>query len=854
MVLAGIGFAADQPAGHKRTHPFIWVDNADKPVIIEKIKKQAWAKAIFNQMKEAVDKNIAEYSRDVDLYLRKLPFDWSTAKDGRHPQFYYINDQDSERKVRSPLMGYLQSGIESGVLYYLTGEEQYGQYSADICYAVIEAMARMEIKEESKLNGGYIYLKDHLKEARVFGAQIPILHDFVKPFIEKGGRPYSLMAKGKADFNSANAQKVFGNYAYLALNRGLKDCNWPVLEGASLIHNALALDDANLREKYLKIILTEGSKNQDSIRETAEFFDQKSGFWPESLQYADGVVSGLTYHMAVLTKYNPSWRLAEKYPFVPMAFSRAQRLRYPNGDFILYGDGYRHGGDESIKGAEMAYFISVRQSLPGATQICGDAIVTAMKKGGYNRAKYSGRSGEPLWWIAPLELLWREPTVEGKETKNEAYYQTDDLPFAGIYLQRNLSSTKDPSDALMSFVGGAGFVHGHASGMNMELYGAGQVLGVKGGHSTYGSEDHDNYYRLFAGHNTVIVNGESQGEGGWINLKINTVALVSMEPMPRAKAVSPDYSYSLTSFRDDGGDKAEADQQRLMSIVRTSPSSGYYVDVFRSRSDLPQPFHDYIYHGLADRIVVENTGMAFADTPERYKSCTAKKWTNRTYRNPGWHYFEQVKTAACGEDVKLLFPASHLPLPAAMRLYVVGGNGREISTVLAPRTTEAPNPYNDKKATTPTVVIRQQGEAWNRPFAVVYEPIKNADGKGTIQSVKKLSADGQFCGFEIVSLISGKALRQWVVIPNGKPVMITDLGLSFDGTYAVVSLDGGQLKSIYMGLGRSLKYGKYSLLCDSPGSVAILLTDKKHTIGANGPGTLRIADAEFRFAGDTIKD
>ena len=83
-------------------------------------------------------------------------------------------------------------------------------------------------------------------------------------------------------------------------------------------------------------------------------------------------------------------------------------------------------------------------------------------------------------------------------------------------MKQNRKYTGDPKDGLMSFVGGAHMVHGHAEGMNMELYGEGQVLGVDHGRKKYGKDLHENYSRIFAAHNTVIVNGSSRGEGGWV--------------------------------------------------------------------------------------------------------------------------------------------------------------------------------------------------------------------------------------------------------------------------------------------------------------------------------------------------
>ncbi len=40
--------------------------------------------------------------------------------------------------------------------------------------------------------------------------------------------------------------------------------------------------------------------------------------------------------------------------------------------------------------------------------------------------------------------------------------------------------------------------------------------------------------------------------------------------------------------------------------------------------------------------------------------------------------------------------------------------------------------------TTPTLVIRKTGEAWNAPFAVVYEPISKNKKNNTVQSVDKI--------------------------------------------------------------------------------------------------------------------
>ena len=110
-------------------------------------------------------------------------------------------------------------------------------------------------------------------------------------------------------------------------------------------------------------------------------------------------------------------------------------------------------------------------------------------------------------------VLWYGGEYNGEIDKFKLP-RTDKVPHAGIFLQRNLSSTGDPEDGLMCFVGGAHMVHGHAEGMNIELYGEGQVLGVDNGRGSYQQDIHENYSRIFAAHNTVIVNGNSRGDSG----------------------------------------------------------------------------------------------------------------------------------------------------------------------------------------------------------------------------------------------------------------------------------------------------------------------------------------------------
>ena len=135
---------------------------------------------------------------------------------------------------------------------------------------------------------------------------------------------------------------------------------------------------------------------------------------------------------------------------------------------------------------------------------------------------------------------------------------------------------------------------------------------------------------------TIIVNGASRGSGGWEGLAINTVQTVAMEPQAFATAVSSNFSFTCSSFADNKGDNAEATQQRTLSIIRTSPTNGFYVDFFRSKStvltnvattlsgNVTNQFHDYIYHNIGSTNVTLKTN-----------GVTAQRFMLRTHRKNG---------------------------------------------------------------------------------------------------------------------------------------------------------------------------------------------------------------------------
>ncbi len=802
--------AAESAAAVSR--PMIWVTPADRAPILDKIEKQPWAHTVFDAMKARVAEAVAQDGRDPEAFLRGLPFVPNKTDPTRHPIFAVIGgNQASEPEGRrgNSLQRFLHLGTDCAVLYYLTGEESYARCAADILHASAEALVQMP-RNDATTQGGIEYPADVLYEARAVGAQLPIIYDFLYPWLMRGAKVHSVVTHAPVAFDAANSQRVFRAYARLIIEHGQTNSNHPVLEMPCLALNALAVDDPAERADLLSYLTTKDTPNQDSMKKVMTVFAEAGGIWPESFQYSVGVSARVTYLAALLRRQSPPAISLTGFGAFPLSIVRLADFRFPNGDNLGIGDSPRRTG-QPYDACEIAYALAVREGDTALQRTLGALINLGIAEGRYDRAKPHGYTNGADSYQGPLQLLWFAPTIAG-QMEAPAVRTTDELPFAGVVLQRNLSSTRDPANALMAVVGGGSHVHSHASGMALELFGAGEVLGARGGKGTYTTDDHENYRRIFAANNSVIVNGASRSAGNWVDLGIDTVRPVALEPTLGAAPVSANHSFTLTRFEDNIGNNAKAQQERLVGIVRTSPTTGYYVDVFRSRAPQPEQFHDYLYHNLGDSLTLASADdqLKLADAPGRFVPAADTKWTrNRTYLYPGWHVFKSVQASApYAGAVTARFAAAKLtPAPAAMRLFIPGAEGREYSSALAPLTHDAPEPYDHTP--TPVLVIRQRGEAWTRPFAVIYEPTAGASNSGVIQSVTALTQRNTFSGFKIVSLVAGHARTDYVLVLPTADSTFEDaaLRLSFRGRYAVVSVDDrGECVSLYVGEGAQLRY------------------------------------------------
>ncbi|MBD1388661.1 heparinase II/III family protein [Neiella sp. HB171785] len=824
---------SETEAAVEMERPFIWVKADERQQILNKIEQQDWAQQLFTQLKSRADKAAAKDLAERKDKLLALPLEWPDGENSAPTLVTYAKSKGNHssdklrwgnpREPQLAMLNGVQNGVDCGVMFYLTEQQQYAQCAADMLSLFVNALAKTKLGPESSKDGarnsGWLYQDNHLLEARVLGAQLPIIYDFVYNWLNSGGKVVDLASDQLVSFDFDAAQQVFNTYVELALNRGLLDSNWPVLESSSLVHNIHALDDPAAIERLLPFYLDTNTEHQASLKMVAEMFPQAGDIWPESLSYSRHVTSLSIYLMTLMDRIYPELKLGQRYPNIPQSLTAMYNLQFPNDAYPYNGDTHRHMAIE-YQTYEMALVLARLNDNQQQAEQFGQFLAASVANGNYHRDELEPRHYAPSPYVLPLQLLWSSSQLvePGGEQVAPMRPRTNHLPYAGMTVQRNIAKTGVAKDGLMAVVSGGSYIHGHATGMDLELYGQGYVLGIDGGKWTYGTDIHENYYRLFAAHNSVISNGASASKGGWINLGIEQVQTEAIEPDYEQPAVSELYSFATTSFNDGYNLVAPAEHQRTLALIRLSDTQGYYLDVFRARSDTPEQFHDYVYHNVADQLSLtsDNSPLPLQDDSERYQQSASLHWQyHKVYRHPGWHFFEQVKSGApTTQSMTATFRANKLAeQPIVMRAIFPAGPEAQLTQVLAPQSKSAPRPYDKKPL--PTVLMRRHGEAWTNPFVTVYEShTEQAGEQPAVQAAERLLVNGEFKGVKVSVRVAGQAKTQYILLQQDlNDEYINDaLGIRFRGRFAVITVDAEQtLEHLYIGSGRSLQFQRHEL-------------------------------------------
>ncbi len=814
-------------------HPIIWTTPADKNDVLAKIENYNWAASIVTKAKAAVDDVVNTHLTNPSSILNTIPE-------------FATNDNLSEAEASSNNAKHakvLNYASYAGMIYYVTGEEKYAQFAADILWTYIEELAP-RTPESTAMSGSHFY------DPRAGYAQFAIAYDFMVSFLKQSGtKVYQKTTGIKVAFDNVKAQKAVYNIAMNALNEhggadtkyGSMISNHPILRAPGVIFSILCVEDDTERERMFSVFWNTGTAQQNSFTKTILPMFGEQGIWPEALSYS--FMPNITLVLNVVDRLKPEMNVMADYMHILDGNFLFDNLRYPNRRFVRYGDSHR---DNDGTGALYRYTLNLaaRRGFSAYEQKARVALRQAYDaEGGYDPAV-------PLTTFDNLkafeQLFWGIDIPETIEGEIDFQKPTVVIEHAGVALQRNYVEDNNIDYGLCGIIGGAHYVHSHCTGITMELYGADYVMAANGGLpetlAERKEEIHTGYFWRHAGNNTVIVNGTSHGiqNGAWnsnSDLWMNTTVNEAAEPKHLEDPINPNFSFATQILNDEVNN---CEQQRTLSTIRTSETSGYYFDMFRSKSTVNNNFHDYIYHNIGDNTHIFNSnGDELSVSPTtRYQSDIGD-----THKSPGWRFFEETNvTASIETATKVRFDLNETN--TYMSMFIPAGVAREYTKALGPGTREAKGGYEDKK--TQIIAVRQQGEAWNKPYVHIFEPSKTTNT--SVKTVEHLYRGDVIVGAKVTSQIDNKSVIDYVICQDDdtKTFSLPEMGLTFKGRFAVVrteqSLEKAQI-TLYIGEGSNLTFGKHVLEADA---------DKKGTLVVEGEADLSRVLGFKNLANNTV--
>ncbi len=826
--------------------PRVIVHNAEKDNILEKIEGQEWAKSIYTKYYNRVTPYVKRHQHDPEWilsrylmnrveghrythayddgtghYLVKFSGDAPvpTVRVSTHKRnpvtesgapyirpsieelvpndtsrfIWALNTETNEKDFIDPqqfvssINGEINElALSAAIIYWLKGDESYARFAADI----LNQWARGAFYQEPVIGAcrtGFLDIQtlgDNRYQALI------LAYDFLYPFLKKEGYELSWY------------QNVFEKFASTLTFRGYWNNNWYAAVTATLVYAALCLDDKEKQDYYLQFVLERdtinGACGRLSFATTVREWLTPDGHWKEPGGYHNFPVSNLVKAAFALEKNG--YPVFQEYPELFDATYAMLKYSFPNLYASAFGDtGRAYQSPETL---EIGLVLAAKYNRPEISGMMA-AMTTLIERGIYKR------SGADM--LGMLAYLPDFPEMEGNAYE---WPRSATLDFARFYLQRN--GTRE-ENGLMYGVQGASYNHNHCNGMAMELYGCGEVMGIDAGTGPhYEHPLHQNYFSQWAAHNTVVAAGRSSSvpfSGGAGRKNMGQVELAAMEPMPGNEAVSPLYSFTDTRYLDIS---TGTQQARTMGIVRTSDSTGYYIDIYRSDNAVS---NDYVYHNIGDTL----TFTDYEGNPIRMEAADYPL-TGEDY--PGFRYFSDVeKVGNVAKSLKATFQARdregkeifmHVFLPASDKTYF---------KATSPAVKTAGKQYANRRL--PLFTVRSEKEAWTEPFISIFEPSTRKEG-GTIVAVERVP---ELCDHEntVLHVQHADGSAQFVFQGNHEGATVKGRQFCFSGFFGVIAIgSNGKLHDIYLGEGNHIAFNKVKVsMKNSPESAWVKLNEEE---------------------------
>ncbi|MBC8085373.1 MAG: heparinase II/III family protein, partial [Hymenobacter sp.] len=868
----------DIPAKLPADHPRIYADASGQAVLKAKLARAPWAAANVARLQRRLEPYLQRVAKDSTWLLSRLQMYWRShhtnvyiradtfvRADGQAPvpTVRYAGSRDWASRYDAPKLEELlpyddrpdgtvnmrqagqsvwvapeKTGLniertnqrimelaqDAAFLYWYTGERKYAKLAAGVFTTYVTGLGYRNLP--TSLDGEKGNFISGLTSFEVIheGVIPPtvLCYDFLHDYLQRT-RP---------GFAAETVAPVFQKWADNHVAHGIPDNNWNIFEARHLAYLAMGLGDnaayknGHGAQHYLDIIYNQNLPRQRALTECLKGFDPATGMWWESPGYSVNVSADFL-QILLLTDRVMTGRLQALLPGLEKAvFATAQYLM-PNKMALAFGDGHYH----ALPAHAAEHLISWHRKYadPAAETRCTQFLQ-------YTQGADHEREGNDLFELFfNVDQLKSAPPATAQDFQTPTFY----APNVSWLVQR--SNYADPRRGLLLSANASLGNHSHANGLSVELYGKGYPLGPDfAAGDSYWHPNHRDFYAGFAAHNTVVVDGKST----YAHMRgTHPFELLGVYPKPEQRAgFFPAATFTNLTFTEPA---TQAEQRRLLGIVRTSDSTGYYVDIFRSRKSAGGDVkNEFLYHNIGQKSWVEDAAgqtLSFQPTDEL---------SSAKGDIVGYNYFTDKTTATYSGDFTARFElTTGTSAPVWMSLWMAGAPGRQLFAVKSPKS-RALNaevvPADVAAAPVPTLVVRQPGEAWTRPFVAVYEPSYARRGAiANISSFAPAAPNPEFVG---VKISGNKQATQYVFsdVAGRQPNMYQQY--AFTGTYAVASEQGTELQYLFLGSGQALSCGDYALTAKAgPLTAALAREQGQWTLYAEQPLLLQLpCDASSR--------
>ena len=869
-------------------HPRYFTTESGKKETLNLIKKEKWAKDVFDGLTSRVEKysskgpewlssRLQMYwdTHSTDVYIKGEYYDHAGGEKAPAPTVMYTGSRSHATIYRRPKLeditpyhedskgmylantslkgepfewasisktGRMIESINSEIvgiardaafLWWLTGKEEYASMAASVFDTYMTGIYYRNVPID--LNNGH-------QQTLVGMSSFEVIHeDIIKSLVPLYDFLYQYLYNTRQDKMQIYAS-AFKKWAENIIANGVPHNNWNLMQARYVMDIALILEDnayyadGKGREYYIDYIINKSSIRQWSLKQLAEYgYDSNTGIWAECPGYSSVVIGDYAQFVNLFDR-NLGRDLTKDIPVISKAVSAMPQYLFPNMMQVGFGDTH-----PSYLRTDIFKYMVVNAQQHGKKGE-EEHFTRMLKLFDPNAEKQSDGQGKmpvavtSFFSDKPLKLNSKTEAGKIDDYVTPSFY----APNVSWLVQRNGMNREN---SLMISLNGSDGNHMHANGISMELYGKGYPLAPDAGIGTmgYSGLDYLEYYSQFPSHNTVCVDGISS----YPVMKSNhAFKLKNMYPASAAKVPYQPVSYSEVYFREP---ESNSDQTRLNGIINISDSTGYYIDIFRSKKvEGGDKMHDYFYHNMGQVMTLkaaDGTDLNLQPTQE-LAFAGAHLYA--------YSYIYDKKSAQTDKNIKAEYTIN---MPdkndITMNMWMKGEKNREVFSALSPMTEGISRikdmPYDIKKQPTLTFVARQKGEAWTRPFVSIFEPVTKSS-PSTISSVEYPSVKSE--------VASGSNVAVKVNLKNGNCDLILSSDANTDiyrtenvetkSTYSICRTKEGSPVLVFMGNGTYYKGSGVEIKTSVPGDV-LLYSD------ADGWKYTSSVDSEIMILGKSYK-